>query len=269
MQEGNEQKKQKLDVDPYDIMLAKKRVISGIQGVIVGCSGRTNGRDDDPQEAYEQLYEDGIGAIKQRQEDLEYITLSSKDIMPVFVRMFLKDLVIKQESELLASFLDVYERSYPHEGINFTYTSKTVDRSGKAAEIKYTLLEVATAALLDAADAQKPHVVQSQIVQLIIDHGGEVYSNNAHPRMAINRDLGASDQKTDKKMKQNQLDTDIAPLEEVFLPGLLKDGVLGFEEGASNSSGGFVHVLNPQDESKQTAFQSQLLPNFNLGEDKQ
>lgn len=108
-----------------------KNIRDGIYKVVMGCNdGNT------------PLYEDGICDLKQLKyaSHLSAISFAQLKCIPYVEKQFLKCLVIKKEQVLLATFVDMYCRSYrfSQEGINFTYPSNEDMRVPE-----HTLMDVA------------------------------------------------------------------------------------------------------------------------------
>jgi hypothetical protein len=141
----------------------KSKALRSIYKILLGAN------DDQP-----ELYDEGIAYIRKQQSYIKGLSFSTFKLLPTFEHMLLKVLVVHKEKDLLPDFLDMYRRSYPQsrEGINFTY--KLEKQNGRKQEIiEYTLLDVALTAYAEAA-GQKQAGGEAEIMQLLIDHGGEL-----------------------------------------------------------------------------------------------
>jgi|GEM_PF-3216178 hypothetical protein len=148
-----------------------KRVHDGIYEIIAGTEDGEAG-----------IYKRGLVNILKRQKNLKNMTFQSLRLNSAHEQAFLKALVINKEKELLSTFIEMYCRSYPSAGLNFTYAA---NRSKKIP--KHTLLDVALTAFGVAEEQQKSGEIELEIVNFLAHKGAKIKFYNLKPKPPINK----------------------------------------------------------------------------------
>jgi len=214
MDQKNEEKRKKCQSD--------MRIKGNMYGIFASCGD-------------EDLYNESIERLNNRKSDLQNISFKEMEIIPSFAHLLLKNLVIKKEKALLSDFLAMYNRSYPesNRGINFTYTLKTEDQRRKK-NVTYTLLDVAWTAYVVARAENKLATEERDIVQLLMDEGGELemYKNmkitQQGPRRKVRKTEVVHGNTVHAQVEKTDLNVPI--LDAVFMQGC-GDGGLPLEDG--------------------------------------
>lgn len=175
-------KKRRLSQQQFDLNVNEKAIQDGIYRIVVGDSR-------DAREA-EEVYSEIRYVLYDKRSCVANIPSAEKlRIKPFIMQLFLKALVIKGDAELLSPFLALYERSYPSEGINFTYKFYPQEKRTAAAGLRkdkeenqpipYTLYDVAEAAFLQLRANEQSTEQAQKTLQILIDHGVKAYKNTA------------------------------------------------------------------------------------------
>lgn len=92
------------------------------------------------------------------------------------MRLFLKDLVILGEYNLLNIFLGLFENAYPGESINWLYLD---------AAMPYTLLDKAIRLKERVRAAGNPTENAQGVIKVLVENGGETYATMMNNRQGF------------------------------------------------------------------------------------